>query len=241
MVKGAGDFGGSLRLTLSMLIELLFSMLLAPVRMLFHTRFVLGAFLGWTIGWKSPPRADNQTGWGQAVRRHGWHTVIGLAWSCGIYWLSPSYVWWLLPITGSLAISIPMSVLSSRVSLGRGLRRLGLFLIPEEKHPPRELQETVSHLAAAKDGRGFVDAVVDPIYNALLCAVGRTHPRRPQHSNSLRLAMVRKALREGPLGLTEKQRNTVLDDPQLLSALHFDVWHSEYAHPAWRAALNRAI
>jgi membrane glycosyltransferase len=239
IVKGAGNFGGSLRLVLSMLLELIFSMLLAPVRMLFHTRFVLGAFLGWAVGWKSPPRADNQTGWGEAVRRHGWHSLLGVVWGGGIYWLSPSYVWWLLPITGSLAISVPMSVLSSRVSLGRAMRKLGLFLIPEEKYPPRELQETVAHLAAAQPERGFVDAVVDPVYNALLCAVGRSHPHRPQGATHTRLAVVRLALRDGPLSLTEKQRTMVLDDPQLLSALHFDVWHSEHAHPAWRAALIR--
>ncbi|HEY4071944.1 MAG TPA: glucans biosynthesis glucosyltransferase MdoH [Herbaspirillum sp.] len=240
IVKGAGNFGGSLRLVISMVLELIFSMLLAPVRMLFHTRYVLGAFLGWAVGWKSPPRADNQTGWGEAVRRHGWHSLLGVAWGGGVYWLSPSYVWWLLPITGSLAISIPMSVLSSRVSLGRVMRKLGFFLIPEEKYPPRELQETVAHLAAAGPERGFVDAVVDPIYNALLCAVGRAHPQRPQSATHARLAMLRGALRDGPHSMTEKQRTMVLDDPQLLSALHFDVWHSAYAHPAWRAALNRS-
>ncbi|HEY4316480.1 MAG TPA: glucans biosynthesis glucosyltransferase MdoH [Herbaspirillum sp.] len=239
IVKGAGNFGGSLRLVLSMVIELIFSMLLAPVRMLFHTRFVLGAFLGWAVGWKSPPRADNQTGWGEAVRRHGWHSLLGIVWGGGIYWLNPSYVWWLLPITGSLAISIPMSVLSSRVSLGRAMRKLGLFLIPEEKYPPRELQETVGHLAAAAPERGFVDAVVDPIFNAVMCAIGRAHPRRPAGATHARLALVRMGLREGPLSLTEKQRTAILDDPQLLSALHFDVWHSESAHPAWRAAMMR--
>jgi membrane glycosyltransferase len=241
IVKDARDFGGSLRLIVSLLLEMIFSMLLAPVRMLFHTRFVLGAFLGWAVGWKSPPRADNQTGWGEAVRRHGWHSLLGVAWGGAIYWLNPSYVWWLLPITGSLAISIPMSVLSSRVSLGRAMRKIGLFLIPEEKFPPRELQETVALHAAAAPERGFIDAVVDPVYNALLCAVGRTHPNRPQGATHVRLAMVRRALRGGPLSLTEKQRLSVLDDPQLLSALHFDVWHSDHAHPAWRAALNRPI
>ncbi|MDB5777338.1 MAG: mdoH [Herbaspirillum sp.] len=240
VVKGAGGFGGSLRLILSVLLEMIFSMLLAPVRMLFHTRFVIGAFLGWAAGWKSPPRADNQTGWGEAVRRHGWHTLLGIAWGSGVYWLSPSYVWWLLPITGSLAISIPMSVLSSRVSLGRGMRRLGLFLIPEEKQPPRELQETVAYLSAGKPGCSFVEAVTDPVCNALLCAVARRHPRRPQNSANARLAIVRKALRQGPHGITEAQRNTVLGDPQLLSALHFEVWQSERAHPAWRAALSVA-
>jgi len=123
--KGARGFGGALRVTCSMLIELLFSMLLAPVRMLFHTRFVLGAFLGWAVGWKSPPRADNETGWGQAIQRHGVHSVIGVVWGVLVYWLNPSFVWWLLPIAGALTLSVPLSVLSSRVSLGRAFRRAG--------------------------------------------------------------------------------------------------------------------
>lgn len=45
--KGAVEYGGRVKVTLSMLMEMLFSMLLAPVRMIFHTRFVLAAFLGW--------------------------------------------------------------------------------------------------------------------------------------------------------------------------------------------------
>jgi len=34
------------------------SALLAPIRMLFHTRFVALAFLGLKLQWKSPPRQD---------------------------------------------------------------------------------------------------------------------------------------------------------------------------------------
>ncbi|MGV8637387.1 hypothetical protein ACV35N_35655, partial [Pseudomonas aeruginosa] len=44
--KGAKGFGVVIRVTLSMLLEMFFSVLLAPVRMLFHTRFVLADFLG---------------------------------------------------------------------------------------------------------------------------------------------------------------------------------------------------
>ena len=38
------------------------------------------------------------------------------------------------------ALSIPLSVWSSRASLGRTFRRLGLFVIPEETDLPEELK-----------------------------------------------------------------------------------------------------
>ena len=42
--KGSKEYGGFCRVTLSLLLEVLFSVLLAPVRMLFHTVFVVSAF-----------------------------------------------------------------------------------------------------------------------------------------------------------------------------------------------------
>ncbi|MGB7479255.1 MAG: glucans biosynthesis glucosyltransferase MdoH, partial [Burkholderiaceae bacterium] len=161
-MQGARGFGGRLRVTLGMLIELVFSALLAPVRMLFHTRFVTAAFLGWAIRWKSPPRDDAETSWGEALRKHGGHTLLGLLWGGGVFWLNPSFLWWLLPIVGALALSIPLSVFSSRVSLGRRLRQLRLFLIPEELEPPAELRATSDYLAATPALPGLRQAVVDP-------------------------------------------------------------------------------
>jgi len=233
IVKGAQGFGGALRLSLSMLIELLFSMMLAPVRMLFHTRFVLGAFLGWAVGWKSPPRADNETGWGEAFRRHGWHSVLGLAWGALVYWLNPSFIWWLLPIAGSLSLSVPLSVLSSRVDLGRQWRRTGLFSIPEENDVPRELRDTVMHLNATARLPDFIDAVVDPGINALVCAAAHGHPQQPERSRKAGDALVLQALRRGPEVLTGKQKHLLMDDPRLLSALHLAVWGQLACHSSW--------
>src|SRR5207253_2919052 len=80
LMKDARQYGGRARLLLSMLIEVAISALLAPVRMLFHTQFVVAAYVGWGISWKSPPREDAETTWGEAFRRHGGQTVLGLAW-----------------------------------------------------------------------------------------------------------------------------------------------------------------
>lgn len=235
---GASGFGGRLRLAASMLIELLFSAALAPVRMLFHTRFVLAALLGWEARWKSPPRADAETSWREGFAKHGLHTLLGLAWGIGVYLLNPAFLPWLLPIAGALVLSIPASVLSSRVSLGRRLRRAGLFLIPEEAAPPPELKATAAYVEAAPALAGFIDAVVDPGLNALACRAARPHPRLPPAALAARRDLAQTVLRQGPAALDEQQKNLILGDPLLLSQLHFAVWTSPQAHILWREAIR---
>ncbi|NSX02559.1 glucans biosynthesis glucosyltransferase MdoH [Cupriavidus gilardii] len=243
LMKQARRYGGALRLMLSMLIEVVISALLAPVRMLFHTQFVLAAYIGWGISWKSPPREDAETTWGEAVRRHGWHTLLGLGWGALVYWLDPGFVWWLLPIVGALAMSIPLSVWLSRVSLGRATRRAGLFVIPEEAEPPREIVDTQRHVAEAGDTPGFVDAVVDPVTNALMCATATARVVQPAGTQRQHAVLVQQALTSGPDKLTPKQKLLLLNDPLALSRLHEAVWSSPLADDGWkatRALLRRA-
>ena len=77
-------YGGRLRLLASALMEILLSALLAPVRMLFHTQFVLSALTGLAVRWTSPPREDTETTWRYATRCHGWQSALGLAWASGV-------------------------------------------------------------------------------------------------------------------------------------------------------------
>ncbi|GIZ51594.1 glucans biosynthesis glucosyltransferase MdoH [Noviherbaspirillum aridicola] len=233
-LQGARGFGGILRVTASVVLEILFSMLLAPVRMLFHTRYVLAAFLGWAIHWKSPPRADSETTPVEALTRHGGQMLLGLGWLVGIYLLNPTFLPWLLPIAGGMLLSGPLSVWSSRVSLGRLTRRLGLFLIPEERTPAPELLACAKHVAATPPLGGFVDAIVDPKVNALACCAARHRRRLPDNTAKEREALHRTALTGGPEALGNAERLIVLDDPVLLSRLHLEVWSSPHAHPVWR-------
>ena len=232
-VKGAGAFGGRMRLTVSMVLEALSSMLLAPVRMLFHTEFVITALAGLRAQWKSPPREDTETTWREALSRHGLHTLLGVVWAAGVYWLNPSFLWWLLPVVGALMISIPMSVYSSRISLGRGMRRAGLFVIPEEADAPGELRSMQAHLARAAPLPGFVDAVVDPLAHALACASANMRRSQPAAVSEARQRLVKDAVVGGPDALSKAQKAALLGDPLTLSRLHFQVWTSKQAHPAW--------
>jgi membrane glycosyltransferase len=235
IVRGAGEYGGAARVVLSLVLEVLFSALLAPVRMLFHTQFVLAALTGWRIHWKSPPREDAETTWGEATRRHGLHTLLGAAWGAGMFWLAPTYAWWFLPVVGALTLSIPISVSSSRVSLGRALRRAKVFLIPEEARPPKELASVAVDAALTASTPRFVDAVVDPLTNAIACAASPPHARQARAADSRR-ELIAIALAKGPQGLTDAQKRLLLGDRVGLAELHQRVLTSPAAHPDWQAA-----
>lgn len=231
--KLARPYGGSGRLMLSLLLEALFSALLAPIRMLFHTRYVLLAMLGRAVRWHSPPREDAQTPWPEAFRRHAGDTALGVAWAALIYWLNPGFLWWLLPIVGSLVVSIPLSVWSSHVRIGRLFREHRLFLIPEESNPPRELRWMRSALKRQpKFANGFIRALREPVTQALACAAGR--PRQLLDSRqATRRQLVERALTEGPKALNEAQLNLILSDPDLLGRLHDCLWLAPQAAPDW--------
>src|SRR5262249_21379931 len=61
--RDARAYGGVARLTLSVIAEIILSSLLAPIRMVFHSRFVLTNLLGRTVAWRSQVRDDADTGW----------------------------------------------------------------------------------------------------------------------------------------------------------------------------------
>lgn len=237
LLQGSREYGGPLRLTLGMLAEMLFSALLAPVRMLFHTQFVVRALTGWSVQWKSPPREDTVTTWGDALRHHGLHTVLGIGWAALVYWLNPAFLWWLLPVVGALILSIPLSVWSSRVGLGRWFRRARCFLIPEESDPPQALRRLRRLVTEAPCAPSFADAVVDPLVNAVACTseAARARGSTPEQT---RAQLIESALLAGPEGISPRARHALLRDPVALHGLHLAVWSSAHAHPDWHGLLD---
>ncbi|MDP3858514.1 MAG: glucans biosynthesis glucosyltransferase MdoH [Stagnimonas sp.] len=216
-------FGGGLALSASLLLEMLFSALLAPVRMLFHTRFVVSALLGIAIQWKSPPRADSQTPWREALLRHGTGTALGGAWLFGVYKLNPDFITWLIPVAGALLISVPISVFSSRVSWGRLARRARLFLIPEEAAPPRELRRLRVLLSASEDYSGaFRRAIRSPLTNALVTALAPTRLSRSRVARE----PVQAAALDRLDSLDIYARNRLLSDREALAEMHRRSWQA---------------
>jgi membrane glycosyltransferase len=186
------------------------------------------------VRWKSPPREDAETGWMDALRRHGLHTLLGVLWAGFVWWLSPSYLWWLLPVTGALILSIPLSVLTSRASLGRRLRRRGYLLIPEEARPPPVIRATRRYWRRSARAADVTTAIVDPVVNALVCAQGVVRPGLAPHLRTPGAALVDRVLRAGPETLSADERNLLIADPAALSSLHRAVWTSPSRGIYWR-------
>ncbi len=242
-IKGAEAYGGRTRVLLSMLLEASCSVLLAPVRMLFHSLFVTAAFLGWSVQWNSPQRVDDSTPWSEAFRRHGSQVLIGISWTALVAWLNPDFLWWLAPIVVSLVLSPVVSVLTSRTAPGLAARRSRLFLIPEEHKVPVELSNTAEYeqLNSSRALRnGFLRAVVDPLYNALVCAMARArHAKVVPAAEALRDERIDEILNAGPEGKVEATRWRLLNDPDGMARLHARTWQEPQYH-AWREALRDA-
>jgi hypothetical protein len=58
--------------------------------------------------------------------------VLGAVWTVLLLTTTPKLFWWFSPVLAGFLLAIPISVWSSRVSLGEWARKLGLFLTPEE-------------------------------------------------------------------------------------------------------------
>jgi membrane glycosyltransferase len=232
----AQRFGGAARLLASAVIEFLHSLLLAPVRMLFHSQFVLAALTGWRLDWKSPPRDDAATSWREAAARHGVHTLLAIAWITAILATSAAFPWWLSPILAGLLLAIPLSVLTSRVKIGRALRSRGLMLTPEESREPRVLREA-RHAGAAVAERlaTLRSAVADrAVQQRVVAALAPSAPPSGAKADA-EAARIERALRDGPGALGDDDGLRLLSSRAALAVLHRDVGAGR-GHPDWGPA-----
>jgi membrane glycosyltransferase len=235
--RQARSYGGRAALWASLGLECVLSALLAPIRMLFHTRFVVMALTGLKLTWRSPARDDAETTWLHALRHHGLQTQVGVAWAGFVAWLNPLFLGWVLPVAGALIVSIPLSVYTSRVRLGRRARHDGLFLIPEEIRPPKVIRAArrYLHANAAAPAWTFADAALDPRVNAIACAIANDRRRLPETVRSERAALARDAVERGPAALSAAQKTRLLGDPLALSRVHSQLWMSGAAAAVLRA------
>ena len=130
------DAGGAIRLTLSALLEIVISALLAPVLMLIQSGSVFQILSGRDTGWNPQRRDDGSIPLGNIIHRHFWHTALGIVAGASAYGLSPYLFAWMSPTILGLLLAIPLSAASGLRRLGLGLRHLGLLLTPQERSTP---------------------------------------------------------------------------------------------------------
>jgi membrane glycosyltransferase len=222
--------GGAGRLILSSLVEILLSALVAPVAMVIQSGSVIGILLGRDTGWNPQRRDDGSIPLRDIVRRHRWHTVLGLVAGIAAFAIATSLFLWMSPTILGLVLAIPISWASGQLTLGLALKRRMLLATPEEASPP-EIALRAAALATRNAARGYddTDSLVaihaDP---ALAHAHTRMLPkgqRRPRGAidadQTLATAKICEAetVAEAQLWLSQKERMALLHDRALVDRL----------------------
>ena len=232
--REAAKYGGRLRLAVSALLEAAGSVLLAPINMLFNTKFVFANLVGRKASWTAQRRRAGVDGTDlrAAVAAHGTQTGIGLAWAAASFLLVPTYFWWLTPVLAGLVLSIPLSIFLSKADRGLRARARGIFLTPEETQPPAELAELERDLASGRHrplfgplpaDHGFMQAMIDPYINAIHVALLRRR-RSCREAREWLDQLGQRLLREGPGALTPREKTALLLDPESMTRLHRELW-----------------
>jgi membrane glycosyltransferase len=232
-------FGGMGHATLGALAETAFSALHAPLQMLWHSQFVAASLLLFGVSWGPQKRTAGGIAWSEALRQHWGHTAIGLIWGAAIWRLDHPAFWWFAPVLAGMALSVPLSVLTSRTSLGQKARRLGLFVTPEETAPPPEIaalrarMEESGQTAPRPPDAGLAEAVLDPYVNAVHVSLLREKGQNPACAQALAdlgvgkpevRTLCEKLLAEGPDHLRRTEKLLILSDAEVLPWLHRQAW-----------------
>ncbi len=249
----ADRYGGKTKVTLSVLLEVLISALLAPIHMMFNSKFVVFTVLGHGVNWVTQKRGGDEDGtdWREAIITHWGQMAFGLVWGASSYILLPSFFWWLLPVLLGLVFSAPLSIALSKLSWGQGALKLGLFLTPEETEPPfvlrrlrQNLQECYKHMQpieALRGDYGLLQAVLDPYVNASHVSLLRQRRRGSEESRDYFAQLRSRLLRDGPQELTTKEKMSLLLDAESMLWLHRELWRrpSNQLADWWRLAVRQ--
>ena len=235
--------GGEVATVLSALLEVAVSVLIAPLMMIYHTRFVLSTLFGRTVSWGKQNRDEAGASWRAAWKDHRHHMLLGLVGTLVVVLVAPQLLGWTSPVLLGLVLAVPLCWILSSAKVGTALRDVGLLLIPEEAHTPRILRRSnvamrrTRRLSDHLDNQNLreVDRLVaDPallrLHNELLAVnpepAADPGPVQPDDA----------AVRAASSGLSELERaeqNAVMSDPGLMDRLHRAAW----AHwPASRLA-----
>ena len=227
------QFGGGAAVAASVVVETLLSALLAPILMLFHSKFVAAIFAGVSIRWSAQNRSEGATTFRQAVGNYWAITAGAAALTAAVARFAPELLGWFLPLTAGPLLAVPLAMLVSRPGVGGVFAEAKLFLTPEELDPPEVLRtaaecrpvfaavlESIDRSEGEAGGTHFRRVLENPTvlfrHRRILEATGSQTPLPPER----RAAAVELVEQGGPDSIAPADRRAVLLDGELLRELH---------------------
>ena len=219
-------------LALSVMLDTVFFSVLAPILMLFHSKFVVYTLLGKGVRWAEQRRkSDGSVDWEESILNFAGVSAFALVWGAVAFWISPIFFAWISPVLLGIALAIPFSIFTAGTRSGR---KRGLFSTLEELHPPPVIGELQHHLSEAHErsvpapglakNYGLMQAVLDPFVNALHVSLLRQRQRVTPESRDYLDTLRRRLIREGPQALNKRELSALMYDPDVMLRLHYDLW-----------------
>lgn len=247
--RGADAFGGWRRVLAGTLLETLCSALLAPVLMLFHSKFILWTLLGRGVAWVAQRRGgDGSPDWREAILTHAGHTATSVLWGAAALALDPVFFLWLGPVLVGPLLSIPLSLITAQPPDGGNAP--WSLATPEELTPPAVARSLAAHLGTGETqvppaefaaDYGLLQAVLDPYVNAIHVSLLR-EKEHPAAADRERFATLReKLIAAGPAALPTRDKLALLMDAPSMIRLHRDLWSRPGVELAewWRHAIRQ--
>jgi membrane glycosyltransferase len=215
--------GGAPRVLAGVLLELVISVLLAPIRMLTHTRCVVETLLNLKVRWAGQNRTQ-EIGWRDAIIHHAPGGLLAAAWAGFAWWLKPLFFYWSLPVALPLVIAAPVSVWSSRFRIGAALRHAGLLVTAEQSHSPAVVEDLRGELLPPLGKLSAFEAgILDPWRNRLHACLARARRDTPGR-RARRSELVGRCITSGVEALSLTERAWLAQNRLALCELHRRAW-----------------
>jgi membrane glycosyltransferase len=235
------QFGGLRTLTTLALLEILVSSLLAPVLMVFHTRFVVLILFGKGISWSAQSRDHEGLSWSSAIRALRLHAATGLLILLVALRIDLQFLLWLSPIWLGLMGSIPLAVWSSRRNREASGTRFLTAVESSDVEQAYALNREHRNLGLgffAGSGSGLENAVVDPILNAVHLSLME---ESPVPEGGALPAPGDDFFKADPRMLERDQALRLLESAEAIRELHKRIWRlsEQDLHPEWHRLIER--
>jgi membrane glycosyltransferase len=224
------EFGGWDNVVGSVLLETIISILVSPIMMFFHTRFVITTLMGEKVTWNAQNRGEEDIGLGEAMFVYGPHMLAGVATTLAIGFFSPNLLLWFIPVVTGLILAVPLAITLGSVKLGHRLAEQGLLLIPEEIATPQILHLQQQALDSRQRHRDHIDrenlfhaVLIDPSFHALHRNIlYATDSNVPVGRDEVRLVQ-ELIQREGTSAVGREARRAILSDADAMRKLHIQL------------------
>ena len=217
------QFGGGLLVFVGVMIETFLSGLIAPVMMIFQSSAVGEILLGRDAGWQVQRRDDGEWPTSDLIRKYAVPTLFGVGMAASAFAVSLPLLLWMAPVIVGLLLSVPIAMLSSRVSDPNSR----LFRTPEQTAPPQVLirANELANASGEAIACPLLELRNDPrLLDAHLMNLPGDQPRNRGQINPY-LAIARAKIEdaeifEEALGyLTARETFAVLNSPAMLRAV----------------------